>query len=177
MRSVTDRTAFADGADLLADSVGSLGEAEGEDDRHHHGDGERAGEIAGEDQAPVAEYAGPGDAWALVPHCQRAEREDAGEQIETEQVEHAEADREEDGAKQRLAGLYGNGDGESRGERQDGAGHVGADQRIAGGHEDFRFTGVDHLGDEFCWRDIGHEFFPRYLLMFSVLFLADQTAR
>ena len=44
----------------------------------------------------------------------------------------------------------------ARRQRQDGAGHVGADHRVPGRHEDLGFTGVDHLGDEFCGREIGH---------------------
>jgi hypothetical protein len=112
--------------------------------------------LPAEDQPPVAQDAAHGDARALVDQGQRAQREDAGQQIEAEQVEQDEADREEHGANQRLAGLHGDRDREGGGERQDGAGHVGADQRIAGGHEDFRFTGIDHLGDEFGGCQVGH---------------------
>ena len=46
-----------------------------------------------------------GDARTLVEPGQRRQDEDAGEQVEAEQVKHAEADREEDRADQRLAGL------------------------------------------------------------------------
>ena len=72
------------------------------------------------------------DAGTLVDQGQRAQREHAGQQIEAQQVEQAEADREEHGADQRVAGLHGDGDREGRGEREDGAGHVGADQRCRG---------------------------------------------
>ena len=48
--SVADGTAFADGTDLLPDGVGRLGKTEGKDDRHHHGNGQRAAEVADEDQ-------------------------------------------------------------------------------------------------------------------------------
>ena len=44
------------------------------------------------------------DAGALVDQRERREHEHAGEQVEAEQVEHAEADREQDRADERLAG-------------------------------------------------------------------------
>src|SRR5690606_24685434 len=59
-------------------------------------------------------------------------------------------------AEQRLAGLDSDGDGKGSAEGQRGSGHERADQRVLGRHEDFRFTGVDHLGDEFTRREIGH---------------------
>jgi hypothetical protein len=35
-------------------------------------------------------------------------------------------------------------------------GHVRADERVAGGHEQLGFTGVDHLGDELGGGYVGH---------------------
>src|SRR3546814_3771510 len=46
----------------------------------HHGDSEGAGEIADEDQAPVAQHAADGDARALVEQCQRRQHEDRSEE-------------------------------------------------------------------------------------------------
>ena len=146
---IADRTALADNADLGADRIGRLTKAESEDDRHHHGDSEGAGEIAGKDEAPVAEHAAERDARALVDEGERHQRHDAGQKVKAHQVEEAEADREEDAAGQRLAGLHVDGDGEGRREREDRSGHIGTDQRIAGRHEDLRLAGVDHLGHEF----------------------------
>ena len=156
MRGITDGTAFADGADLLGNGIGGLGEAESPDDRHHDRHGQRAAEVADEDQPPVTQDAADGDARTLVDQRQWAQRKDAGEQVETEQVKQDEADREQHGANQRLAGLHGDSDGEGGGKRQDGAGHVGANQGIAGGHENFRFASVNHFGDEFGGCQIGH---------------------
>ena len=51
-------------------------------------------------------------------------------------------------------------DRKRRGEREDRAGHVGADDRIARRHEDFGFSGVDHLGHEFRRHEIGHSSSP-----------------
>src|SRR3546814_8286891 len=71
-------SAFADMADGLAHSIGLLAEAEGEGDRHQHRDGEGATEIAHEDQAPIAEQAGQGDAGALVDEIGRASWRERG---------------------------------------------------------------------------------------------------
>jgi hypothetical protein len=68
-----------------------------------------------------------------------------------------EADREQQRADQWLAGVDRDGDGKSGGQRQDGAGHVGTNQGIAGRHQQFGFPGVDHLGDEFSGCEIGHD--------------------
>ncbi len=156
MRRIADRPAFADGADLLRHGIRRLGKTVGPDDGHHHRHRQRAGEVTAEHQAPVAQDAVHGDAGTLVDQGQRAQGKNAGEQVEAEQVEQDEANREKHGADQRLAGLDRDGDRESRRQRQDGAGHVGADQGVAGGHENFGFTGIDHFGDEFGRRQIGH---------------------
>ena len=47
-------------------------------------------------------------------------------------------------------------DGEGGGEGEDGAGHVGADQGVAGGHQQLGFAGVHHLGDELGGGEVGH---------------------
>ena len=83
---------------------GAVREAEGGDDRRHHGDGEGAGEVADEHEAPVAQHAVERHARPLVDQGERTQDENAGQQVEAEQVEHAEADREQDRADERLAG-------------------------------------------------------------------------
>ena len=82
------------------------------------------------------------------------------------QVQHAESDREQNRADDRLTGVHVDRDREPRGQGQNGAGHVGADDRVSGRHEDFRFAGVDHLGDEFRRDEIRHEtsFYVRCVL-------------
>ena len=120
----------------LADLVRRRGEAEGEDDRHHHGDREGAAEIADEHQAPVAQHAAERHARTLVDQRQRTQHEHAGQQVEAEQIEHAEADRKQDRADDRHAGLDVDGDREGCGQRQDRAGHIGADDGVARRHED-----------------------------------------
>ncbi len=87
---------------------------------------------------------------------QRRQHEGPGEQVETHQVEHHEAHRKQHGTHQRRAGLHGYRDREHRGKSQDRAGHEAADQGVAGGHEDLRFAGVHHLGDELGRDDVGH---------------------
>lgn len=87
---------------------------------------------------------------------QGAKRHHASQQVEAQQVEDAEPHREQDGAGQRLTGLHVDRDGEGGGQGQDGTGHEGADDRVTGGHEDFGFTSVDHLGDEFGRYQVGH---------------------
>jgi hypothetical protein len=63
--------------------------------------------------------------------------------------------------------LDGDGNREHRSQGQNRAGHESPDQGVAGGHEDFRLTRVDHLGDEFRRNQVGH---------FSILFvLAKQV--
>ena len=52
-------------------------------------------EVADEHQAPVAQHAAERHARALVDQRERAQHEHAGQQIEAEQIEHAEADREQ----------------------------------------------------------------------------------
>jgi hypothetical protein len=115
VRRIADGTAFADGADLLADGTGRLGETESPDDRHHHSDTSARRQSCRQIPAPSCAGSAHRDARALVDQGQRAEREHAGQQIEAEQVKQNEADREEDGADQRLAGLHGDGDGEGCG--------------------------------------------------------------
>ena len=56
--------------------------------------------------------------------------------------------------------LYRNQSSCRTGQRQDGTRHVGADQGVPGGHEDFGFSGIHHFGDEFGWDDIGHSGLP-----------------
>ena len=53
-----------------------------------------------------------------------------------------------------IAGLLRHHHGEHGREREDRAGHERADQRVARRHEDLRFAGVDHLGDEFGWGQV-----------------------
>jgi len=106
--------------------------------------------------APVAQDAAHGHARAAVQQRQRRQHEDPGEQVETHQVEHHEAHRKQHGTHQRRAGLHGHRDREHRGKSQDRAGHEAADQGVAGGHEDLRFAGVHHLGDELGGDDVGH---------------------
>jgi hypothetical protein len=153
---VAERAAHADGADRLADRVRLGGEAVGDVDGHEHRDGEGAGEVAAEDEPPVSQHSLERDARALVDQRERAEHEDAREQVEAEQVEQAEAHREEDRAGEGLPGAHVDRDGEPGGQGKDGAGHVGADQRIARRHEDLRLAGVDHLRGELRGGQIGH---------------------
>ena len=160
MRGVADGAAFADGADHLTDLVGRRGETEGEDDRHHHRHHEGAGKIADENETPIAQHTAQRHAGTLVDQCQRAEHEYAGQEVEAEQIKHAEADREKRGADDRNPGLDVDGHRHRRGERENGAGHIGADHRIACRHEDFGFSGVDHLGHEFRRHEIGHSSSP-----------------
>ncbi|MGY3360690.1 hypothetical protein ACVWZK_007353 [Bradyrhizobium sp. GM0.4] len=159
MRSVAQRSAFADIADRGADLVGVLREAEGRDESHHEGHGEGAGEVADEDEAPVAQDATDGDAGAFVDQGERGEHEHAGQEVEAQQIQHDEADREQQRADQRLPRVHVDRDGEPCRERQDGAGHVGADDGIPGGHEDFGLARIHHLGDEFRRREIRHRWF------------------
>jgi hypothetical protein len=159
---IANRAAFTDRADALADRIGCLREDEREDDRHHDGDREGAGKIAEKHQRPVPQYAANRHARTLVEEGQGAEREDARQEIEAEQVEQAEADGKQHRSRQRLSGLHRDGDGEGRGQRQDRARHIGTDQRVARRHEHLRFARIDHLGDEFRRREIGHAAFLGY---------------
>ena len=69
------------------------------------GDREGAGEIADEHEAPVAQHAVERHARPLVDQGERTQHEHAGQQVEAEQIQHAEADREQDRADDRIAGL------------------------------------------------------------------------
>jgi hypothetical protein len=133
----------------LPTCVGLGRKAVGDIDGHHHRHREGAQEVADEYQAPVAQHALERDARALVDQRQWAQHEHAGQQVEAEQVQHDKAHREQHGAQQRLAGLHIDGDGEPGRQGQDGAGHVSPDNRVAGGHEDFGFTRIHHLGHKF----------------------------
>ena len=145
---IAERSAHADGSKSLADRVRLGGERIGDVDRHEYRDREGAGEVAAEHQGPIPQHPLERDAGTLVDQRERGEHENAREQVEPEQVEQAEAHRKQERADERLPGVDGDGDREPGGQRQDGAGHVGPDQRIARRHEDLRFSGVDHLGDE-----------------------------
>ena len=59
-------------------------------------------EVTDEHQAPVAQHRPDRDAAPLVEQRERNEGEDAGEQVEAQQVEHAETHREQDCADQGL---------------------------------------------------------------------------
>jgi hypothetical protein len=48
-----------------------------------------------------------------------------------------------------LAGVHSDRDREPGRQCENAAGHIGANNRISGRHEDFRFAGVDHVGHEF----------------------------
>lgn len=156
VRGVAEGPPLADIPDHGTDLVGSLREAERRDEGHHERDCQRAGEIADEDKTPVAQNAAKRDAGALVDPGQRCKHEHAGEEIEAQQIEHAEADREQDRAGQRLARIDVDRDREPRRQRQDSARHVGPDDRVARRHEDLRFARIHHLGDEFRRYEIGH---------------------
>ena len=156
VRRIAERPPLADIADHRADLVGILRKAEGGDERHQERHRQRAGEVADEHQAPIAQHAANRDAGTLIEPRQRRQHEYAGEQIEAEQIQHGEADREQQCADQRLAGIDVDRDREPRGERQNGAGHIGANHRVARRHEDLGLASVDHLGDEFRRREVGH---------------------
>jgi hypothetical protein len=157
VRGIANRARLADARDLLADRTRIGGEAVGEDERHQERDQQTAGEVADEHQAPVAQHAADGDAGALVDQREWAEHEHARQQVEAHQVEHAEADREQHRAEQRRAAVDRHRDREHGGESEQRAGHERADQRVPRGHEDLRFTSINHLGDELGRREVSHE--------------------
>ena len=74
---------------------------------HQHRDREGAGEVAARTPGPSCaarrRCVTPG---RLSISASGAQHEHAGQQVEAEQVEHAEAHREQDGADDRLAGLH-----------------------------------------------------------------------
>ena len=59
-----------------------------------------------------------------------------------------EADREDQRADQRLAGLHRAGEGEAGGRRQNAAGKRAADQQIGGRQRELAAPGVDHGGGD-----------------------------
>ena len=67
---------------------------------------------------------------------------------------------EQDGADDGITRLLRDHHREHRGERQDRAGHARPDERVARGHEDLRFAGVHHLGDELGRCQVGHSLNP-----------------
>ena len=137
-----------------ADLVGILREAERRHERHHEGDRERAGEVADEDETPVSQNAGERHARPLVDQRERREHEHAGQQIEAQQIQHGKSDGKQQRSDDRLAGVHVDRDGEPGRQREDRAGHIGADHRVPGRHEDFGFSGIHHLGDEFRRHEI-----------------------
>jgi hypothetical protein len=155
---VTQRARLTDRGDELAHGIGLGGVAEREHDRHEHRDGECAGEVANEHRSPVAQHAAERHAGPLVDERQGCQHEHAGDEIEAQQVEHDEADGEQDRADDRITRLLGDHDREDGREREDRAGHERANETVARGHEDLRFARVHHLGDEFCWSQVGHLF-------------------
>ena len=92
----------------------------------------------------------------LSSQASGAEDEHARQQIEAQQDQHGKSDRKQQRADERLAGVDVDRDGEPGRQCENRAGHVGADERVSGRHEDFGFASVDHLGDEFRRDEIGH---------------------
>ena len=129
----------------LPTGLGSVAKPKVKDDRHHDGDGQGAGEVAQKNQRPVPQHPAGGDAGPPVEQRQRRQHHHAGQQVVAEQIEHAEADGEQQGPDQRLAGGLGDGDGEGRGQGEQGARHIGANKGVLRRHEDLRLSGVDRL--------------------------------
>ncbi len=131
-------------------------EGEGEDERHHHGHGERAGEIADEHQAPVAEHAADREPGRLSINASGTSMNTPVRRSKPSRYSMQKPTGNRQRAGERLAGLHVDRDGEGRRKRQNRSGHIGADHCVPRGHEDLRLAGVDHLGHEFGWSQIGH---------------------
>ncbi len=136
VRCIAERPRLADIAECGADLVGILREAERRHERHHEGDRERAGEIAEEDETPVSQHPGKRDAWPLIDQRERRENEHPGQKVEAEQIQHGKADGKQQRSHDRLTGIDVDRDGKPGRERQNGAGHIGADHGVACRHED-----------------------------------------
>src|SRR5690606_20530115 len=133
------------------------------------------GKVAEKHPAPMTQDTRCGDTGTTIQQRKRRQHEHPGQQVEAHQVEHDEADREEGCPQQRRPGLYGDGDGKYRRQRQDRARHEGADKGVADRHEQLGFAGVDHLGDEFGWDKVGHGWIP-FLRGFQLAALPSPVA-
>ena len=87
---------------------------------------------------------------STIEPWQRHQRETAGHQFETEQHDGDEADREDQRADQRLAGLHRAGEGKARRDAQNGARQHAADQEVARRQRQLALAGLKHRH-----RDIG----------------------
>ena len=123
MLRVAQRTVFTDHADRLAHGVRFRRKAEGDGNGDQHRHGERACEIAGEHQTPVPQDAGDRDAGPFVEPGEGGEDEYSGQQVESQQIQHAEADRKQDRADDRRASLHIDGDRECGSECENRACH------------------------------------------------------
>ena len=110
-----------------------------------------ADEIADEDDASQLRSTPPSvTPGRLSSSASGVSTNDAGQQVVAQQIEHDEADREQQRAHQRLARRLVDRDGERRGQRQDGARHERPDEGVLGGHEHLRFAGIDRFPHEIC---------------------------
>ena len=132
-----------------ADLVGVLGEAEGRHERHHEGHREGAGEVADKYQAPVSQNTAIVTPGRLSINASGASTNTPVRRSNPSKYNMENPTGKQQRSDDRLAGVHIDRDGEPGRECEDGAGHIGPDHGIPGGHEDFGFSGIHHLGDEF----------------------------
>ena len=105
-----------------------------------------AEEVAEEHPGPVGQHRtegrGAGD------HRQGHEGEAAGDEFQAEQHDHHEADRENEGADDGLAGLHGGTDREAGGEAEKRSGERAADQKVERAELGFRDASAHHAGHD-----------------------------
>ncbi|MNG15720.1 hypothetical protein D3C84_995660 [compost metagenome] len=149
---ITQGAGLADAGDLFPDRARTGIEAVGKDERHHERHGQRTGKVTDKHQPPVAQHTAHGDARTLVQQRQWREHEYPSQQVETHQVQHREAHGEQHRTEQRGTALHRDGDRKHCGQSQNRPRHETANQGVAGRHVNFRFAGIEHLGDEFEWK-------------------------
>ena len=91
----------------------------------------------------------------------RQQREAAGDQFQAEQHDHDEADRKDQRADERLAGLHRRAECQAGGEPQQGAGEAASDQQVQRAEPRLGGAGLDHAGDDVGGLNAVHDGLPR----------------
>ena len=141
-RGIADGLGFGGLHDARGDA-GRRGRAHiGERDGEQGAIGDAADQIADEDPAPVDEHRA-GARFAIEPR-QRHQRKTSGYEFEAEQHDAIDADREDQRADQRQAGLHRAGEGEAGRDAENGARQHAADQKVARRQRELAPAGFEH---------------------------------
>ncbi len=97
---------------------------------------------------------------SILDPRQRQQPEAAGDEIKTEQHDEDEADREDERADQRLAGLHHAGECQTRGRGKNGAGEAAADNEVERRQRQLGAAGIHHGGGDVRRLDVIHVWLP-----------------